>query len=743
MNRSDNRIQCHECKGFGHIASECANTLKKSHTKKAMNITWSEDDEKDSDEDEDDRATVDQVTSLTVNLTSRTDFMQNLIAGSDFLATTSEEPVRVCYNCSSMNKKLQDEHEKNLSTQVMMEFLEDDKAEIDSQNNILTNILKEKDDQIANLLDELKVSKERIKQLPIGASRLCEMLSYGRTSNIKEGLGYVGKGERKVGNQINFIKETKSAVFSDKTAPIAVRTKADLPMQVLTNAKTQKQSRPSGIQPIQRDKSSKCYVLNDRAYLGKFDSKSDERVFISYSENSRAYRVYNMRTQTIIESINVKIDDTGDFSSYSQEPNIQTLEEQVAGRQPTQDNHVPVPDSHTQMEQPASSFDVSEPAPGSSDVPNTNNKQNMRRQPPSWIQKAHPLDNVLSDSGNGMMTRRMLANELENVCYTSQIEPKNINKAIIDENWVLAMHKELAQFDRNKVWKLIPRPKDTNVIGTKWIIKNKSDEHGNIVRNKARLVVQGYTQLEGVDFDETFAPVARLESIRLLLSVACQMKFKLHQMDVKSAFLNGILNEKVYVEQPKVFVDPYSPDHVFRLKKVLYGLKQAPLAWYERLTMFLLEQGYKRGGADKILFIKHFKNGLIVAQIYVDDIVFGSSLETKSKEFATLMQNEFEMSMVDELNLFIGLQIKQVGSGIFISQAKYAKNLVKKFGLEQTKSVRTPMATSLKIFRDDQGKEVDSNLYRSMIGSLLYLTASRPNISFSVEVCARYQAKPK
>ena len=149
---------------------------------------------------------------------------------------------------------------------------------------------------------------------------------------------------------------------------------------------------------------------------------------------------------------------------------------------------------------------------------------------------------------------------------------------------------ELNQFKQHEVWELVPRPGGTNIIGTKWIYKNKSDAEGVVTRNKARLVAQGYTQVEGVDFDETFAPVARLESIRLLLGVACLLKFKLFQMDVKSAFLNGYLNEEVYMEQPKGFVDPNCPDHVYKLRKALYGLKQAPRAWYDRLTKFVTDR---------------------------------------------------------------------------------------------------------------------------------------------------------
>ena len=149
--------------------------------------------------------------------------------------------------------------------------------------------------------------------------------------------------------------------------------------------------------------------------------------------------------------------------------------------------------------------------------------------------------------------------------YLAQFEPKKVEESLKDENWVESMHQELHQFVRNDVWELVPRPKDTNVINTKWIFKNNTNEDGEIIRNKSRLVAQGYTQVEGIDFDESFAPVARLESIQILLSIACIMNFKLYQMDVKSAFLNRFLNEEVFVEQPKGFQDPYFPNHVLRL----------------------------------------------------------------------------------------------------------------------------------------------------------------------------------
>ena len=201
---------------------------------------------------------------------------------------------------------------------------------------------------------------------------------------------------------------------------------------------------------------------------------------------------------------------------------------------------------------------VSDIVPDEGSPPETEQRVPSRR-----IQRNHPAHEVIGEISEGIKTRpKPPVNYREmigNLCFVSKIEPKNVNEAIDDEYWVNAMQEELVQFERNEVWELVPKPDNVNVIGTKWIFKTKSDEHGNITRNKARHVAQGYSQVEGVDFDETFAPVARLEAIRLLLGISCHLPFKLYQMDVKSAFLDGYLNEEVYVAQPKGFTDPNAP----------------------------------------------------------------------------------------------------------------------------------------------------------------------------------------
>jgi hypothetical protein len=247
-------------------------------------------------------------------------------------------------------------------------------------------------------------------------------------------------------------------------------------------------------------------------------------------------------------------------------------------------------------------------------------------------------------------------------------------------------------------------------------------------------VAKGYSQVEGLDFGETYAPVARLESIRILLAYATYHGFKLYQMDVKSAFLHGPIKEEVYVEQPPGFEDSEYPNHVYKLSKALYGLKQAPRAWYECLRDFLITNGYKVEKADPTLFTKTIAKDLFVCQIYVDDIIFGSTNKSTCEEFSRIMIQKIEMSMMGELKYFLGFQV---------SQTKYIQDILNKFGMKDAKPLKTPMGTTGHLDLDTGGKSVDQKVYRSMIGSLLYLCASRPDIMLSVCMCARFQADPK
>ncbi|KAJ3698926.1 hypothetical protein LUZ61_002631 [Rhynchospora tenuis] len=503
---------------------------------------------------------------------------------------------------------------------------------------------------------------------------------------------------------------------------------------------------------------SKCFVLDETPKVTKFDAKSTTGIFVGYSSTSKAYRVYLPSSRIVVESVNVKFDEN---ANEKVKKGISIVGAQDETQEEAQSQDIEFQPNQSQppmiIEEPLNRMDDNLIG-GANHEENTNNENQddtpydepqQDPQPdyesPEVLREvsSHPLTNVIGDPREGVRTRSGLSHMIAHCAFVSQLEPKTFKEANVDPNWIVAMQEELNQFERNQVWELVSLPSGKQVIGTKLVFRNKLDEHGNVVRNKARLVAQSYKQQEGIDFEETFTSVARLESIRMLLAYAANKGFTLFQMDVKNTFLNGWIEEEVFVQQPPGFVDHFKPDHVFKLHKALYGLKQVPRAWYGRLCTFLLDNNFSRGKMDTTLFTKKRDDHLLLVQIYVDDIIFGSTNASLAEEFSSLMSSEFEMSMIGELNFFLGLQIKQQQDDIFISQTKYAKELIKKFGIEENKRCDTPMGKSACIDADDKGVAMDITLYRGMIGSLLYLTASRPDIMHAVCLCARYQANPK
>ncbi|GJW28864.1 putative ribonuclease H-like domain-containing protein [Tanacetum coccineum] len=400
------------------------------------------------------------------------------------------------------------------------------------------------------------------------------------------------------------------------------------------------------------------------------------------------------------------------------------------------------------------------------DFTNLESTVNVSPIPTSRIHSIHPTTQILGDPNSAVQTRSKIhkssgahafvsyiQKQRRNnhkdfqhclfACFLSQIEPKKISKALKDESWVDAMQEELLHFKIQKDWILIDLPYRKKAIGTKWVYRNKKDERGVVVRNKARLVSQEHRQEEGIDYDDFFAPVARIEAIRIFLAFASYMGFIVYQMDVKSAFLYGKIDEEVYVSQPLGFVDPKFPKKVYKVVKALYGLHQAPRAWYATLSTFLLKSGYRRGTIDKTLFIKKDKNDIMLVQVYVDDIIFGSTKRSWCDEFEALMKSRFQMSSMGELTFFLGLQVKQKEDGIFISQDKYVAEILKKFDFASVKTANSPIETQRSLTKDEEAADMDVHLYRSMIGSLMYLTASRPDIMFAVCACSRFQVTPK
>nr|GEW03923.1 retrovirus-related Pol polyprotein from transposon TNT 1-94 [Tanacetum cinerariifolium] len=335
--------------------------------------------------------------------------------------------------------------------------------------------------------------------------------------------------------------------------------------------------------------------------------------------------------------------------------------------------------------------------------------------------KDHPLEQVRGNPSRPVQTRRQLTTDPEMCMYAltvSTAKPKNIKEAMADLAWIEAMQEELHQFHRLQ------------------------DEDQTVIRNKARLVAKGYAQEEGIDFEESFTPVARLEAVRIFIAYAAHKSFSIFQMEVKTTFLSGPLKEEVYVAQLDGFVDPDHPEKVYRLRKALYGLKQAPRAWYDELLKFLISKGFTKCTIDPTLFTIRYGEDILLAQIYVDDIIFGSTNPKYSKHFEKLMHSRFEMSLMGEMKFFLGLQIHQSPSGIFINQAKYTSEILHKHGMDKGQSIGTPMATKPKLDADLSGNPVDQTDYHSKIRSLMYLPSSRPDIVQAVCFCARYQSRP-
>lgn len=268
--------------------------------------------------------------------------------------------------------------------------------------------------------------------------------------------------------------------------------------------------------------------------------------------------------------------------------------------------------------------------------------------------------------------------------------------------------------------------------------RTKLNADGSINKYKARLVVKGYAQICGVDYSDTFAPVARLDTIRLILVVVAQKNWRVYQLDVKSAFLNGFLQEEIYVEQPEGFVKKGEEDKVYLLKKALYGLKQAPRAWYNRIDEHLKSLGFGKSLSDSTLYVKHNEADILIISLYVDDLLVTGSNTSLVEKFKQETMEAFEMTDLDVMTFFLGMEIKQDEHEVFICQKKYAKQILKKFKLEECKVMSTPMNQKEKLCKEDGTDKIDQVYFRSLIGCLMYLTATRPDILNALSILSRF-----
>ncbi|GJS86148.1 retrovirus-related pol polyprotein from transposon TNT 1-94 [Tanacetum coccineum] len=464
-----------------------------------------------------------------------------------------------------------------------------------------------------------------------------------------------------------------------------------------------------------------CYLTRDGKNLDKMKEKGDPCILVGYSTQSKGYHVYNKRTQLIVESMHLRFDKIKEMSKTFADNETSGLVPQRqkasdydnSGLVPQQQNVSPSADTTVLSQQELDllfgpfydEFFTAEPTTPTNvnaEENNDNQAADTQVQQDEFINHFCTPVREIAESSSRNPEMCMFA------LTVSTAEPKNIKEEMVDYAWIEAMPEELHQFDRLQVWKLINKP-------------------------------FGKTE-EGIDFEESFAPVARLEAVRIFVAYAAHKPFPIYQMDLKTTFLNGPLNKEVYVAQLDGFVDPYHLEKVYRLRKALYGLKQAPRAWYDELSNFLMSKGFTKGTIDPTLFMIRYGEDILLVQNYVDEIIFGSTNLKFSKRFEKLMHSRFEMSLMGEMKFFLGLQIYQSPRGIFINQAKYALEILKKHGIEKCQSIGTPMSTKPKLDADLSGKLIDQTDYHCKIGSLMYLTSSRPDIVQAVCYCACYQA---
>ncbi|GKA81343.1 putative ribonuclease H-like domain-containing protein [Tanacetum coccineum] len=461
--------------------------------------------------------------------------------------------------------------------------------------------------------------------------------------------------------------------------------------------------------------------ITGKDHLDKFDGNADEGFFIGYSLNSKAFRVFNSRTRIVEENLHIRSSESTpnvvgsgpdwlfDIDALTRTMNYEPI---VTGTRSNgfadtkasdnaDDGSKPLSDDGKKVDKDSRKDIEGIDQENEDNVNNTNNVNVANINEVNVVGGKTSIELLLDPNMSELEDYSIFEDDEDVVIrdLQSAIQTRRMSKNLEEHGFVSTIQQRTNHKDLQ------------NCL-------NKKDERGIVIRNKARLVAQGYTQEEGIDYDVLFAPVARIEAIMLFLAYASFKDFVVYQMDVKSAFLYGKIEKKVYVCQPPGFEDPDFPDRVYKVEKALYGLHQAPRAWYETLSTYLLDNEFQRGKIDKTLFIKRYKGDILLVQVYVDDIIFGST----KKEL---------------------LQVEQKKDGIFISEDKYVDEVLKKIRFTKVNIASTLIETQKPLLKDENGKEVDVHMYRSMIGSLMYLTSSRLDIMFTMCAYARYQVNPK
>jgi histone deacetylase 1/2 len=340
-----------------------------------------------------------------------------------------------------------------------------------------------------------------------------------------------------------------------------------------------------------------------------------------------------------------------------------------------------------------------------------------------------------------MVTRGKTGN-LKPKSFTTTLEPTTIKSALTDAKWLQAMQDEYTALINNNTWSLVPLPPHKKAIGCKWIFRVKENADGTINKYKARLVAKGFLQTPGFDFTETFSPVIKPVTIRLILTLAVTYKWSVQQIDINNVFLNGILEEEVYMTQPAGF-ESSDKSLVCKLHKSLYGLKQAPRAWYDRLTQALLKIGFVKSKCDPSLLVHHQQGACTYVLVYVDDILITGSSPQLITDLIHKLKSQFALKQLGEVDYFLGIEVKHMPSGgLLLHQSKYIRDLLSKTNMENCKPIGSPMVANCRLNKFGIDEMTDPSLYRSTVGALQYATLTRPDISFSVNKVCQFMSHP-
>ncbi|KAJ0502363.1 putative RNA-directed DNA polymerase [Helianthus annuus] len=486
----------------------------------------------------------------------------------------------------------------------------------------------------------------------------------------------------------------------------------------------------------------KAYMKIPSVNTTKLDDRSLPLIYLGSEPGSKAYRLFDPTYKRIHVSRDVKFNEREgyDWSLYKESMGIGEGPEWVEFNcQPNVEVIVNPPLTITTPQSPQHSENSEQ---------NLNNEQEQVSEleiETDSEEFEEPIDQSLRRSTRQSVIPRRLNDYvlMAEECLMINDEPLTYEEAKHNELWVKAMKEELYSIEENETWELTSLPAGSKSIGLKWVYKIKRDAEGNITKHNARLVAKGYVQQPGIDFEEVFAPVARMETIRVILAMAAKQNWSVYHLDVKSAFLNGELKEVVYVKQPEGFLVPGRENKVYRLRKALYGLRQAPRAWNERLDKTLKQLGFTRCPREQAVYLKNIKGELLIVGVYVDDLIVTGRRKDEVEQFKQQMKAEFKMQDLGLLTYYLGIEVQQKDGKITLKQSSYAKKILQIAKMEECNPTKFPMEHRLQVGRNEDDEPVNPTEYRRIIGSLRYLLHTRPDLAYSVGVMSRFMQEPK